>query len=396
MQVIDRQKALSIPPIFRLGFRPLFLGAALFALLAIPLWLISMHTGSGFLHPTGGWMAWHRHEMPFGFGLAVIGGFLLTAVQNWTGQPGLSGRPLAALAGVWLAARIGWLAGLPAAWLLPLELAFPLLVSAAIARILWSVRMTRNYPVVGVLGLLAAADALSVIGVMRSDDGLQRQGALAALWLIAGIVTLIGGRVTPFFTIRGLRRPGNVPPTPRLDNALLGGAVLMAVLEASGAALSPHPLIGAVLLALAAGHWVRLWRWFDRGIGDVPLLWSLHLAYAWLPVACLGLAGWHAGAGWNPSLPLHALTVGTIGGLILAMMARVSLGHTGRDLEPPRGMAAAFALLQAGAACRVFVAGVWPGWGWWLAGLCWMAAFGVFAWRYAPMLWSARVDGHPG
>ena len=113
MQVLDRRKALQIPPIWRLGFRPFFLGGSLFALLAIPLWIAALNGLLGNWQPAGGWLAWHRHELLFGFGAAIIAGFLLTAVQNWTGQPGLSGKPLAALAGLWLAARLGWLFNLP-------------------------------------------------------------------------------------------------------------------------------------------------------------------------------------------------------------------------------------------------------------------------------------------
>ena len=396
MQVIDRSKALAIPPLFRLGFRPFFLGAALLALLAIPLWLAAWHGLLSGWQPAGGWLAWHRHEMLFGFGLAVVAGFLLTAVQNWTGQPSLSGKPVAALAGVWLAARLAWLADAPLPLLIPLELAFPLLATAAMGRLLWKARQSRNYPIVGVLALLAAADAVTLAGLARADDGWQRQGVWAGIWLVAAMMTIIGGRVIPFFTRRGLRRPGDTPPAVRQDQALLAGSVLIAVLTAAGVTMSPQPWLAALFAAVGAGHAARLRRWFDRDVRTVPLLWSLHLAYAWLPVACFGMAGWHLGWFSSPSPSLHALTVGAMSGLILAMMARVTLGHTGRDLVPPPGMAAGFALLQAGAGARVFLVPVLPVSGLWLAGICWTLAFGIFVWRYAPMLVKARVDGHPG
>ncbi|HEX5361506.1 MAG TPA: NnrS family protein [Fluviicoccus sp.] len=396
MQVIDRNKAMAIPPLFRLGFRPFFLGAALLALLAIPLWLAAWHGLLSGWQPAGGWLAWHRHEMLFGFGLAVVAGFLLTAVQNWTGQPGLSGKPVAALAGVWLAGRIAWLADAPLPLLIPLELAFPLLTAVAMGMQLWRVKQQRNYPIVGVLALLAAVDAEVLIGLARGDDSLQRQGVWAGLWLVAAMMTLIGGRVIPFFTRRGLRRPGDPLPMVRADQALLGGTVLIAVLQAAGPGLSPHPALAALFAALGAGHGWRLARWFDRDVRTVPLLWSLHLAYAWLAVACLGMAGWHLGLFVSPSPSLHALTVGGMGGLILAMMARVTLGHTGRDLAPPPGMVLGFGLLHVGALARVGVAPLWPLAGLCVAATCWALAFGIFVWRYGPMLMQARVDGHPG
>ena len=360
MQVIDRNKALAIPPLFRLGFRPFFLGGALLALFAVPLWLLALHGYLAGWQPAGGWLAWHRHEMLFGFGLAIVAGFLLTAVQNWTGQPSLSGKPVALLAGVWLAARVAWLADAPLAILIPLELAFPLLTAVVMGRLLWRAKQQRNYPIVGVLALLAAVDAEVLVGLARPDDGLQRQGVWAGLWLVAAMMTIIGGRVIPFFTRRGLRRQGDIPPIVRLDQGLLGGTVLVAVLQATGPGLTPHIGLAALFAALGAGHAVRLVRWFDRELHTAPLLWSLHAAYAWLAVACFSMAGWHLGLFVSPSPALHALTVGGMSGLILAMISRVSLGHTGRDLVPPKGMALGFGLLQLGALARVAVAPLWP------------------------------------
>ena len=396
MQVLDRRKALAITPLWRLGFRSFFLGGCLFALLAVPLWLAAF---SGWLdewQPAGGWLAWHRHELLFGFALAIIAGFLLSAVQTWTGQPGLQGRPLTLLALLWLAARLAWLGDLPLPVLAVLELAFPLAVAAVMARALWQARQKRNYPIVAVLLLLAVADALAMGGLASASEVLQRQGVLAGVWLVAAMMGLIGGRVIPFFTQRGLGRVEGVKPWPWLDLLLLLGSALVAMLYAAGIALQPSAWIGLLFALLAAGHLLRLVRWHDPGMWRVPLLWSLHLAYAWLGLACLGMALWHLGLLNNLSQPLHALTVGAMGGLILAMVARVSLGHTGRPLTPPSGMTLAFILLQVAGLFRVGLIEVWPFWGLWLAAACWSLAFVLFAWRYGPMLCSARVDGHPG
>ncbi|WP_411380620.1 NnrS family protein [Pseudomonas sp. MPB26] len=396
MQVLDRRKAMSITPLFRLAFRPFFLGACGLAALAIPLWLLALGGGAGTWQPAGGWLAWHRHELLFGFGLAIIAGFLLTAVQTWTGRPGVSGTPLALLAALWLAARLGWLLDAPWPLLALMELSFPLAVAGVMGWTLWKVRQTRNYPIVLVLVLLTVADGLSLHGLLRHDEGGQRVAVLTGLWLVAAMMGLIGGRVIPFFTQRGLGRVNPVKPWPWLDRLLLGGSILVALLYACGWALFPSHWTGALFAALGLGHLLCLSRWHDRGLWRVPLLWSLHLAYVWLAVACLGMALWHFGAPLNPSLAVHALTIGAMAGLILAMIARVSLGHTGRPLQPPSGMTLAFVLLNLACVCRVVLVLAWPSAALWLAGLCWSVGLGLYLWRYGPMLWRARVDGHPG
>lgn len=396
MQVIDRRKALTIPPLWRLAFRPFFLAGSLFAMLAIPLW-VATWTGiwPGF-QPTGGWLSWHRHEMLFGFAMAIVAGFLLTAGQTWTGQPGVSGNKLMALAAVWLLARLGWLFGLPLALVIPLELLFMLGVTGLMARMLWVVRQKRNYPIVAVLTLMIGADVLALCGIAQGNDGLQRQGILAGLWLVAALMAIIGGRVIPFFTQRGLGHTEAVKPWVWLDVALLVGTGLIAVLYALSVALQQNLLIGVLFLMIAAGHLLRLVRWYDGGIWRVPLLWSLHVAMLWLVVAAAGLALWNFGLLDSSSPSLHALSVGSMSGLILAMIARVTLGHTGRPLQLPSGIVGAFVLFNIGAASRVFLSGQWPVTGLWLAAICWALAFALYAWRYAPMLLSARVDGHPG
>ncbi|WLG42675.1 NnrS family protein [Pseudomonas sp. FP1740] len=396
MQVLDRRKAMAITPLFRLAFRPFFLAGCLLAVLAIPLWLAAFSGSISNWQPAGGWLGWHRHELLFGFGLAIIAGFLLTAVQTWTGRPGLSGKPLAALALLWLLARVAWLANAPWPLLAVLELAFPLAVAVLMGFTLWKVRQKRNYPIVVVLLLLAVADGLSLYGLVEGHEGWQRQGVLSGIWLVAAMMGLIGGRVIPFFTQRGLGRVEGVAAWPWLDRLLLVGSPLVALLYAAGPALAADVWVGLLFAVLAAGHLVRLVRWHDRALWRVPLLWSLHLAYGWLAVACLVMALWHFGVPVNPSLAVHCLTIGAMAGLVLAMIARVSLGHTGRPLEPPSGMTLAFILLNLACLSRVVLILFFPLAALWLAGLCWTLAFALYAWRYGPMLLRARVDGHPG
>lgn len=394
MLIIDKRKAMAVAPILRLGFRPFFLLGAVLAALAIPLWIAALQ-GWALPAPVGGWLAWHRHELVFGFAGAIIAGFLLTAVQTWTGRPSLSGRPLALLVGLWLLGRLSW--WLPSAWpLLLFNLAFLLAVAGVMARLLWAVRQRRNYPIVLVLALLAAVDLLNLLGVLLQHDAWQRQGSHAAIWLVAAMMTLIGGRVIPFFTQRGLGRLEMVQPWAWLDLALLVGTLLLALLTGAGLLLQPHWGGAVLLLALGLGHGIRLQRWLDRGLLRVPLLWSLHLAYAWMVLACLGLGLWHAGVALPFSQALHALTVGAMAGLILAMLARVSLGHTGRPLELPRGFAVAFVLLNLAALLRVLGVSFAYQPALWLAALAWGLAFAQFLYCYGPMLCRTRADGHPG
>lgn len=396
MQVLDRRKAMAITPLLRLAFRPFFLAGCLLAVLAVLLWLAALSGWVSAWQPAGGWLGWHRHELLFGFGLAIIAGFLLTAVQTWTGRPGLSGKPLAALALLWLLARVAWLVNAPWLLLVVLEMTFALAVAAVMGFTLWKVRQPRNYPIVVVLLLLAGADGLSLLGLLAGHEGWQRQGVLTGLWLVAAMMGMIGGRVIPFFTQRGLGRVDAVAPWPWLDRLLLIGSPLVALAYASGLGLGVNLWVGLLFAALGAGHLVRLVRWHDRALWRVPLLWSLHIAYGWLAVACLGMALWHFGVPLNPSLAVHCLTIGAMGGLVLAMIARVSLGHTGRALEPPSGMALAFVLLNLACLSRVVLMVFFPVPALWLAGVCWALAFALYAWRYGPMLLRPRVDGHPG
>ena len=384
-------------PLLRLGFRPFFLGAALFAVLAVGLWAVAYAGGLGGLAPRGSWLVWHMHEMPFGFAVAVIAGFLLTAVQAWTGLPGLRGRWLAALFALWLAARIGWLwPGLP--WPVPvaLELAFLPAVAARVGWQLWRVKQRRNYPLVALLVLLTLMDALALGALAAGDFERLRRAVWAGLWLIGTVIAIVGGRVIPLFTASGLQLPAPLAPRRWLEALAHGGLPVLAGLALAGVGLAPDMRLAPLFLLLGIAHALRLAGWFRPGVLRVPLLWSLHLAYAWLVAALLGLAAWHLGLPILGSAALHLFTIGTIGGLILAMMARVSLGHTGRALQPPAVMPLAFGAIGLAAAVRAGLAGVAPRLAVVLSAMLWCLGFGLFAWCYAPMLSRPRVDGGAG
>ncbi|ANX04653.1 NnrS family protein [Immundisolibacter cernigliae] len=387
----------STPPLWRLGFRPFFLGAALFAVLAAGLWAEAYVGWLGGLAPRGGWLTWHMHEMPFGFAAAVIAGFLLTAVQTWTGSPGLRGRWLAAVFALWLAARIGWLwPGLPWPVLVALELAFLPAVAVRVGWQLGRVGQRRNYPLVALLVLLTLMDALALGALAMGNFEWLRRAVWAALWLIGTVIAIVGGRVIPLFTASGLQLPAPLAPRRWLEAPAHGGLPLLAGLALAGVGLAPDMRLAPLFLLLGIAHALRLARWFRPGVLRVPLLWSLHLAYAWLVAALLGLATWHLGLPILGSAALHLFTIGTIGGLILAMMARVSLGHTGRALQPPALMSLAFGAVAAAAAVRAGLAGVAPRLAVALSAMLWCLGFGLFVWCYAPMLSRPRVDGGAG
>ena len=380
--------------VWGLGFRPFFLGGSLFALVALLLW-VGVLTGALAPDPPGGMLAWHRHEMLYGFAAAVIAGFLLTAVQNWSGIPGLSGRALQGVFLLWLLGRASWFLPLPGGLLVLIEGSFLPLVALSLARPIVQRRLRNNYPIVGLVMLIAACQWLTLAGWLRQDELWQRRGVFAGLWLVAAMMTVLGGRVIPFFTRRGLGNMSAAPARPWLDRACLLFSVAVPLAFVSGLADTPRASLAVLFFALFTLHSARLVLWHDRGLWHVPLLWSLHLAYAWIALACLGMALWHAGVALNPSLVTHALTVGAMTGLILAMMARVSLGHTGRPLQVPTSMVWAFALMQLATLARV-VLPLFSSLGVSLSALCWCLALLLFLRHYLPILLQPRTDGMPG
>lgn len=383
-------------PLFRLGFRPFFLAGAILAAFAVPMWLLGLFGQAGW-QPAGGWLAWHRHEMLFGFATAIIAGFLLTAAPNWTGTAGVRGAALIGLVGLWLAARLAWLSAAPQWLLIPLDLAFLPALALVIGKSLIQTKQRRNYPVLAVIALLAVANLLVLLGLTQHNEQLARQGNLGALWLIAALVGIIGGRVIPMFTRNGLALATPVvQPWVWLDNLLLAGGILVAILMFTGIALSPSLWLAALFAALGVGHAVRLVRWHHAGIWQVPLLWSLHLAYAWLAVAFFAMACWHAGWLVSLSQATHLLAVGGMTGVILAMIARVGLGHTGRPLRAPGSMLAAFVLMNLAVPARVWLTEYHLPAGLGLAAACWTVAFALFVWHYWPILSRPRPDGDPG
>lgn len=381
---------LQAAPVFSLGFRPFFLAGAAFAALAVAIWALWLYGRLPGAQPVGGMLAWHRHEMPFGFAVAIIAGFLLTAVPNWTGRPGLKGWPLIGLVLVWLLARLAWLIPIPPGLLLIVQLPFLPLLAAVLGRDLIAARKRENYPILLMVTLLAGCQVMTLWGIWTDDVGLQRRGVLAALWLVGAMMSVIGGRVIPFFIQRGLNRPATPAASPWPTRVLMISSLLAALSFALGLNEVPGPWLAALFVLMSGLHLLRLWRWHDRGMWRVPLLWSLYLSYSWLLVAAFGMALWHAGLMPQQSLATHALAVGGVGGLVLAMIARVSLGHTGRPLLPSKAIVVGFALVLLAGLSRVLLV-PFSGFGLGLSAVLWCGAFGLFLLRYTNILLKPRA-----
>ena len=382
---------------FALGFRPFFLLAGLSAIGLLGHWLAALAHGlggSGYFDP----LLWHGHELLFGYAAAVIAGFLLTAVQNWTGLPTPRNLPLILLALLWLVGRVA--VALPAellpGWLVAgLDLAFLPLLALAIGRPIWARRQKHNYQFVAILLGLSVTNLLihlRILGVLPTFDALA--GLLAALYLVTLLLIALGGRVIPFFTERTL--PSVVARKWRWIEWL---APIATAALALVALLQPAGPLTALLALLACGvNAGRLWGWQPWRTVREPMLWVLHLGYGWL-VLGLGLT---AVAVWLPALAMpaiHALTVGALGGLTLGMMARVALGHTGRPIQAAPVVLAAFVLINLAAVIRVVLPLLLPTHylpSLMIAGGLWSLAFLLFLFHYTPILLRSRIDGKDG
>ena len=379
-------------PLLRLGFRPFYLGTALLACLAVPLW-IAIFLGRIQVPLPMSPLLWHAHEMLFGFAAGVVVGFLLTAVKAWTGLETARGPLLGALALLWLAARLASLVA-PYAVYATLDMLLLPAVAAVLLRVLIKAGNKRNIPLICLLLLMAAANLvfhLSVLGIVAVP---AVSALYAELALILMVVSVITGRVVPMFT-RNVT-PGLVINMPRkFELSLLA---VTAVTLALWVFAAPAPVVLVASLAAGVMHAVRLWKWHPQVTFKRPILWILHASYAWLPLGFVLLA--LAQLGWVvPSLAVHAFAVGVIGGLIIGMVTRTARGHTGRPLQPSRGEVVAYALVMLAAVLRVLVPAVQPAWYAYAlegAACLWAIAFAIYLVIYTPWLMRTRLDGKDG
>ena len=377
------------------GFRPFFLLAGVHATLAIPLWWASLQG----LEPTGlalPALAWHAHEMFYGFVMAAVAGFLLTAVPGWTNTRPVAGVPLLILVLIWLAGRaaVTLPLGLPPGVAAAVDLAFPLALALAIAPALIRSGKLRNLVFIALLFVLFAANLRFHHSRPVTVDALRTTVDAVLL-----MVVVVGGRITPAFTASWLKRGGDdrpIKPLAWLDTTAVAGVVALLVVDVLA--------LGSTWAGITAGAtalllFARLSRWRGHRTWREPIVAMLHLAYAWIPVglglrALAELGSPVPGAAW-----LHALTTGAFASMILAVMTRATLGHTGRAITASPATTWAYGAVTVAALCRVFGPVLAPGsHGLWLsaAAALWTLGFVLFLVCYAPMLCTPRADGRPG
>lgn len=392
MLALRRRRMAAAHPFLRGGFRAFFFGGALWAVIALVLWLCVL-AGAVSLPTDFDPLAWHRHEMLFGFVGAVIAGFLLTAIPNWTGRLPIAGRPLLALFLLWVAARLAVLFSahvgpVPAALA---DVGFYLVLAALAAREVLEAK-NRNLPIVGMVllfGLADAADHASAAGLIEGDAGWQ-----AAIALVVLMISLIGGRIIPSFTRNWMTKQGMKERLPtqsgRFDVFVIAATAiaLLAWISAPAGMVAGALLIGAALLQI-----VRLARWGGVRTASDPLVLILHVGYLWVPVGLLLLGLGTAGMDIPRSAAIHALTAGAMATMILAVMTRASLGHTGRELKANAPTVLLYVLVTTGAIVRVAASlgiGTYRV-GMDVAGTLWAGALILFLIAYGPILWRPRL-----
>lgn len=391
--------ALAIPPILRLAFRPLFLLGTLFSVIAISWWIHYWSAPFDWM-PYGGPIWWHGHEMLFGFGIAIVTGFLLTAVKTWTGIAGLRGKWLGGFVLVWILGRIliSFESGI-SYWIVAIvDVSYLLFATLAMAYPVIKVKQWRNLIFIPILLAMASLNAISHWSVITNQPILANQSLHTTIMLFALVIAILGGRVIPAFTANGtgnVKKPIIVP----LELLTIISILTMIVFAFIGFTKvnKDYLLVVATIAAIANG--IRFSRWGFQYTWSIPILWSLHLSFVFIPLGFLMLALFAAGVVDNISAALHCFTVGAIGGMILAMISRVTLGHTGRPMKPHKLVAAAFVSLLLAALIRV-IAPIWLAEYYLIsiniAGGLWVLAYCIYLYFYAPMLVTTRADGRPG
>ena len=383
-----RRQAVSGPAMLSQGFRPFFLLAGIWAPLSISLF-IPMFQGHIALPTAFDAVAWHYHEMLFGYVASVLAGFALTAIPNWTGRLPLQGVPLLGLVLLWLAGRVAVaVSALIGAWAAAaVDLLFLAALAAVFVREIVAGRNWRNLPLVVAVGLFFLSNVLihyETLGLI--DSGGRAQKIPIAILIV--LIALIGGRIIPSFSRNWLAKRGTerLPASfGRFDRFTL--AVTLVALT-WWAAASLGPVTGGLAALAAVLNLVRLARWQGLATRAEPLLWVMHLGYLWIPVGLVLLAL----ASWLPSVPqssaVHALTVGAIGTMTLAVMSRATLGHTGKPLQAGAGLTLAYLLVTAAVVLRI-AASLWGGLFMplvWAAAIAWITAFLFYLGVCGPVL----------
>lgn len=397
-EVVDSKIDNYGPPVWRLGFRPFFLAAGIFAVFSMAIWLAS-YVFSIRLSLSGvPASVWHAHEMLFGYVMAVVAGFLLTAIKNWTGEEVLRGKALALLLMLWLAARLLPLSGLsvPLVIVAVVDVAFLFFLSLACLLPVLKVKQYKQIGIISKLFLLMACNVTFYLGLLGVLEQGVQWGLYSAIYMIIALVLVMLRRVMPMFIKNGVDGEVVLKNRVWVDYSSL---VLLLGLWLSDVFTNYQQLTGVLAVALTVLHAIRLAGWYTNRVWRKPLVWVLVVAYAFI-IAGFALTAATVYFGVSPFLSVHAFTVGGIGLLTIGMMSRVTLGHTGRSVfEPPPLVFWSLLALTSGAVVRVVLPlfamdlySYWIG----ISQVLWIIAFAIFVYVYAPMVLTARVDGRDG
>lgn len=392
MHIPGIQNHITHWPVWQLAFRSCFLLATVASSLSLIYWLGML---SGWWSLPGNGMSaivWHLHEMIFGFAATVAIGFSLTAVQTWTGLPSLQGRSVMLLAGLWLLARIGFWLNNPDSLLMATiaQCLWWYCSIYAFTRLLFLSGNRRNYLLIPIFCAMALVNLIVILADFNGFTGMALHLGRTMVLMFTLLIAIIAGRVIPFFTERGIGLI-KITKTQTLDRILMSVSCAGIVVFTSGY-FYPLPISPAPLL-IAAGtlHLVRLVFWFKPGILSRPLLWSLHLSYLFLAVGLIATGLSFLIIQLSLSAALHLITVGAISLMILAMMSRVSLGHTGRPLTPAPWISVAFILLAIAAVIRSALPALgYPLLAWQLSIALWVSSMCLFLRFYSPILFSPK------
>ena len=397
-EVIDSKPKDFGPPILRLGFRPFFLAAGVFSILAMAIWMANYVFSVEFVFSGIPPSLWHAHEMMFGYVMAVVAGFLLTAIKNWTGEEVLRGKALAFLFLLWLVARLMPLIGLkiPVEIIAVVDVAFLFFLGIACLRPVMKIKQYKQIGIISKIFLLMLCNVAFYLGLMGViADGVQ-WGLYSAMYMIIALIFVMMRRVMPMFIQNGIDGDIELKNRAWVDHSSL---VLLVCLWISDVFTEYDNLTAVFAVLLTLLHTLRLAGWYTNKIWSKSLVWILVAAYASF-ILGFALKALSITSGFSPFLSVHAFTAGGIGLLTIGMMSRVSLGHTGRNVfEPPAIVFWSFAVLLMGVIVRVIfplfnmdLYVYWIG----ISQLLWIIAFAIFVYVYAPMLLSARVDGRDG
>ncbi len=391
------EKEQSITPMLRLAFRPFFILPALLSIVAVALW-VAVLRGDIYWQASIAANIWHGHEMIFGFAATVAMGFLLTAAQTWTGVRSINGWKLGLVVVFWLLARFCFLSSSELLFIMGIicEAGWFLICTSYLTYMVVKSNNRRNFIFVPVLSFIFILDMASLLSTYGGNDRLSSHFSYSAVFLMSTIVTIVGGRVIPFFTTNALKLT-TIKGYELLEKIIVIMMLCSFVVFQLSYFTSSPLLFAGTFIITGCQQILRMINWQTKHTLSTPLLWSLHLSYLNMGVGFVLLGSSYIDDSISFSSAIHMITVGSIGSMILAMMSRVSLGHTGRVLKVNNWIAISFSLILISALCRLLLPLIgYLMQGYTIAAICWVSGFAIFIFNYGPILTRARPDGRSG